>query len=44
MEQVMTAQTGSSREGLNFQQVKNLMFPVAPLEEQEKLNQFIFDH
>ncbi|MGI2329336.1 restriction endonuclease subunit S [Planococcus sp. YIM B11945] len=42
MDQIMTAQTGSSREGLNFQQVKNLMFPVAPLEEQEELNRFIF--
>lgn len=43
-QQIWFAQNGSSREGLNFVQVKELTFAVPPtLEEQREINEWVFN-
>lgn len=43
-EQILMAQNGSSREGLNFPQVRNLSFPLSnSLEEQNEISNYIED-
>ncbi|MCQ4087694.1 restriction endonuclease subunit S [Saccharibacillus sp. JS10] len=43
-QQIWFAQNGSSREGLNFVQVKELIFAIPPtLEEQREINKWLFN-
>ncbi|CAI6084954.1 hypothetical protein PAECIP112173_04459 [Paenibacillus sp. JJ-100] len=43
-QQIWFAQNGSSREGLNFVQVKELIFAIPPtLEEQREINKWVFN-
>ncbi|MEH0515553.1 MULTISPECIES: restriction endonuclease subunit S [unclassified Streptomyces] len=40
-EQIRELQAGGNREGLNFDQVGNLLLPAAPLEEQHRIADFL---
>ena len=40
-EQIFSYENGTSREGLNFQEAGNLTFAIPPLNEQEKIAQFL---
>ncbi|HCE5420931.1 TPA: restriction endonuclease subunit S [Legionella pneumophila] len=40
-EQILSNENGTSREGLNFRQAGNLMFPIPPKEEQRSIVSFL---
>jgi len=41
--QIFMHQSGSSREGLNFEQVGNLMIALPPIEEQREINIYLYE-